>query len=80
MLKIIYNFIPKFDFNSNQYEYCDLEMCNMTNFVLYIYIICFYLYCNIFYLYADSLTSYCITLKNCNTKLYNNLLSMYLMA
>ena len=35
MLKIIYNFIPKFNFNSNQY--CDLEMYNMTNFVLYIY-------------------------------------------
>ena len=64
MLKVIYNFIPKFNFNSNQYKYCNLVIRQTF-------------YYNIFYSFVDSLTSYCVILNNFNTKINNNLLRMY---
>ena len=40
MLKISYNFIRNFNFNSNHCKYCDLVI---------------YFYCNIFYSFVNSL-------------------------
>ena len=71
MLKVIYNFISKFNFNSNSIN------CDFVYIYIYIYIyIYFYFYCNIFYSFANSLTLYVI-LNNSNRKLNNNLLRMY---
>ena len=47
-------------------------------YVFYYMLIHTPLYYNTFYLFVDSLTPYCVTLNNSNTKLNNNLLRTYI--